>query len=167
MVWDLDPVITIRSPGSPDPETSGPSDPNTPSTRPQPVSYVVQFPHPLTTVSSHPSTSKELLVSDSRGSIFLTDWRTDPDENVLDSWRNSSVIELVEPRALSDAVSGASQKWSGSASWRRDSVDMYVSIHLSLSLFPSFLLCVCAVVCLGGRDKGPTSNSKSHIKSPH
>ena len=42
---------------------------------------------------------REFLVADARGSVFLTDWRTDPDENEAASWRNSSVVELVEPRA--------------------------------------------------------------------
>ncbi len=59
-------------------------------------------------------------MADCRGSIFLTDWRSDPDENEQDSWRNSAVVELVEPRALADAASGLSNKWSGSVAWRRD-----------------------------------------------
>ncbi|TFK93162.1 hypothetical protein K466DRAFT_581249 [Polyporus arcularius HHB13444] len=112
MVWDLHPNLDIASPPSP-----GAS----PPVRPQPTAYVITFPHPLTSVNSHPSTSKELLVADCRGSIFLTDWRSDPDENEQDSWRNSAVVELVEPRALADAASGLSNKWSGSVAWRRDS----------------------------------------------
>lgn len=117
MVWDLNPTINIVSPLS---EADGTS------SRPQPTAYVISFPHPLTSVSSHPSSSKEFLVSDCRGSIFLTDWRSEPGENEsegLSPW-NSSVLELVEPRALSDTVTGLSTKWSGSVSWRRDSVDM-------------------------------------------
>ncbi|KAL1947489.1 hypothetical protein VTO73DRAFT_13213 [Trametes versicolor] len=111
MVWDLHPSIDLTSPPSP-----GASTP----TRPQPTAYVITFPHPLTSVHAHPSTSKELLVSDCRGSIFLTDWRSDPDENEQDSWRNSSVVELIEPRALADSLAGPSAKWSGSVAWRRD-----------------------------------------------
>ena len=112
IVWDLNPNLNIASPPSP-----GATLPE----RPQPTAYVINFPHPLTSIDSHPSTSKELIVADCRGSIFLTDWRSDPDENEQYSWRNHSVVELVEPRALADAASGLSTKWSGSVAWRRDS----------------------------------------------
>ncbi|KAI0822683.1 WD40-repeat-containing domain protein [Trametes gibbosa] len=111
MVWDLHPSIDLTSPPSP-----GASPPS----RPQPTAYVITFPHPLTSVNAHPSTSKELLVADCRGSVFLTDWRSDPDENEQHSWRNSSVVELLEPRALADSLAGPSAKWSGSVAWRRD-----------------------------------------------
>lgn len=113
MVWDLNPAINIHSPLDEDdiPE------------RPQPTVYVVPFPHSLTSVNSHPTTSKELLVSDCRGSIFLTDWRTEWEENEHDAWRNSSVVELTEPRALASPVISKKSKWTGSVSWRRDSVD--------------------------------------------
>lgn len=116
MVWDLNPTLHMQSPASP--SSSGRSP------RPQPTAYVITFPYPLTTVCAHPTTSKEFLIADARGSIFLTDWRTDPDENELVSWRNSSVIELLEPRALADAISGMPGRWSGSVTWRRDSSDM-------------------------------------------
>lgn len=119
MVWDLNPPVHMPSPASP----SSPSS-FEPPPRVQPTAYVIPFPYPLTTVSAHPTTSKEFLVADARGSIFLTDWRSDPDENEHVSWRNSSVIELVEPRALADAVSGMPGRWSGSVAWRRDSPDM-------------------------------------------
>ena len=111
MVWDLDPVIDIASPPSPG---------RSPPKRPQPTSYVIAFPHPLTSVDSHPSTSKEVLVGDCRGSIFLTDWRSDLNDNEQESWRNQAVVELVEPRALADSAPGVSTKWSGSVAWRRD-----------------------------------------------
>ena len=113
MVWDLSPALHIRS-------TSQDADASTPA-RPQPTAYVIAFPYPLSAVCAHPSTSKELLVADARGSLFLTDWRSDPDH---DSWRHQSVLELAEPRALADAVCGRPARWSGSAAWRRDSVDM-------------------------------------------
>ncbi|KAH9951421.1 WD40-repeat-containing domain protein [Amylocystis lapponica] len=119
VVWDLDPPVNIASPSSPHleghPAAAG---------RPQPTALVIPFPHPLSTVDSHPSTSKEFLVSDCRGSIFLIDWRSDPDENELDSWRNSSVLELVEPKALADSVAGLTTLWSGYVSWQRDSADL-------------------------------------------
>jgi hypothetical protein len=88
--------------------------------RPQPAAYAIPFPHPLTSVSSHPLSSKEFLVSDNHGSIFLTDWRSDPEEDP----RNLNVVELVEPRALSDAVSGIGS--AGAAAWRADNPDVCV-----------------------------------------
>ncbi|KAI0075802.1 hypothetical protein K474DRAFT_1646034 [Panus rudis PR-1116 ss-1] len=119
MVWDLHPSVTIRSPGSPEI-----LDETDPAARPQPTAYVISFPHPLVSVCSHPSTSKEFLVADIRGSVFLTDWRSDPEANEQASWRNASVVELVEPRALADAVTGATKRWSGFAAWRPDSADI-------------------------------------------
>ncbi|PSR75126.1 hypothetical protein PHLCEN_2v9311 [Hermanssonia centrifuga] len=117
MVWDLSPSLNIPSHNSP----ASPSSDKAFTSRPQPTAYVITFPHPLSSVCGHPSTSKEFLVADTRGSIFLTDWRSDPEQH---SWRNSSVIELVEPRALADAVCGLQTRWSGSVAWRRDSVDI-------------------------------------------
>lgn len=116
MVWDLDPPPTIQSPSV----QVSPS----PPPRSQPTAYVIAFPYPLTTVNSHPSTGKDFLVSDCRGSIFITDWRSDPGESEQDNWRHSNIVELVEPHALSDAMTGLSVQWTGSAAWRRDTVDM-------------------------------------------
>ncbi|KAI0693890.1 hypothetical protein BC835DRAFT_1275310 [Cytidiella melzeri] len=128
MVWDLFPAV----PGMRTRETNFPGasqDPEDPPPRSQPTAYVIGFPHPLTTVCSHPTTSREFLIADSRGSIFLTDWRSDPDENEQVSWRNSSVIELVEPRALADSISGSSARWGGCVAWRRDSVDIIGAVY--------------------------------------
>ncbi|EED83928.1 predicted protein [Postia placenta Mad-698-R] len=116
MVWDLTPDIDIPSLGSPDPNTELTSE----FDRPQPTALVSPFPYPLTSVTSHPTTSKELLVADCRGSIFLTDWRKDPDENAFESWRGASIVELVDPRAFVDTSMGISAKSPGSVSWRRD-----------------------------------------------
>jgi len=118
MVWDLHPAIDIHSP------TPARSLPLSPSNRLQPTAYVISFPHPLTAINAHPSTSKELLVSDSRGSIFLVDWRTDPTSSVHDTWRHASVVELVEPRALAESAIGVAHQWSGSAAWRHHSADV-------------------------------------------
>lgn len=121
MVWDLNPSLNVSSV-----PTRSPIIEVSPSltSRSQPTAYVIAFPHPLTTVNSHPSTSKDFLVSDCRGSIFVTDWRSDPEESEQDNWRHSNLIELVEPRALSDAVTGLPVQWTGSAAWRRDTVDI-------------------------------------------
>jgi hypothetical protein len=121
MVWDLAPSLDMSSvpTGSPSLEKS-----LSPTPRSQPTAYVIAFPHPLTTVNSHPSTGKEFLVSDCRGSVFITDWRSDPDESEEDNWRHTNLVELVEPRALSDALTGLGVQWTGSAAWRRDTVDL-------------------------------------------
>ena len=119
MVWDLDPTVSSVPVRSPSEDVS-----LSPPPRSQPTAYVLAFPHPLTTISSHPSTGKEFLVSDCRGSIFITDWRSDPDESEQHNWRHSNLVELVEPHALSDAMTGLSVQWTGSAAWRGDTVDM-------------------------------------------
>ena len=125
MVWDLQPRLNVSS-GVPSPETSGRNVSSPPNPRPQPTAYVIAFPHPLLTVNSHPESSKEFLVSDCRGSIFLTDWRTDPVLTEQGSWRHSTLIELVEPHALEDSLLGKSSQTMGFAAWRRDNADMYV-----------------------------------------
>ncbi|KAG6376033.1 hypothetical protein JVT61DRAFT_2001 [Boletus reticuloceps] len=123
MVWDLQPSLDISSgnpsPGSSDQNTSSPLNP-----RPQPTAYVIAFPHPLITVNSHPGSSKEFLVSDCRGSIFLTDWRTDPVLTEQGTWRHSTLVELVEPHALKDSLLGKSFQNMGFAAWRRDNADI-------------------------------------------
>ncbi|KAG6865870.1 hypothetical protein C0991_010951 [Blastosporella zonata] len=121
MVWDLQPPVDTLSP-EPSPAFDD-------FDRPQPTAYVIAFPHPLTTISSHPSTSKEFLVSDCRGSVFLTDWRSDPQEMDQDSWRHSSLLELVEPSALSNHTLGLSSSWSGSVAWRRDTSDIIGAVY--------------------------------------
>lgn len=130
MVWDLHPTIDISSnatsPGH-SPQMFSPLL----SERPQPTAYVIPFPHPLTTVNSHPSSSKEFLVSDCRGSIFLIDWRSDPAERDQDSWHHSSIVEFIEPFALAGASKGHEIQWSGSVAWHRDSPNVLVFSHNS------------------------------------
>lgn len=125
MVWDLQPTLNISSgvpyPENPSQNSSSPADP-----RPQPTAYVIPFPHPLITVNSHPGSSKEFLVADSRGSIFLTDWRTDPALTEQGSWRHATLLELIEPHAVGDSLLGASSQIMGFAAWRHDNADMYV-----------------------------------------
>lgn len=138
MVWDLYPTIDIPSPHespllekdfamSPSPE------------RPQPTAYVIPFPCPLTTIRSHPATSKEFLVADAHGSIFLTDWRSDPEDGEDGVLRHSSLVELVEPTALSKACMAGTTQWSASVDWRTDAIDMYAvcrsSALSSLSIY--------------------------------
>ncbi|KAG7092201.1 hypothetical protein E1B28_008569 [Marasmius oreades] len=123
VVWDLYPTHSVRSPRS-----SVGSDASSSSHRPQPTAYVIAFPHPLTSIDSHPSSSKEFLVADCRGSIFLTDWRSDPD-NVHELWRHQSLVELSDPHALSDSMMGLSVHLSASAAWRRDTPDIIGAVY--------------------------------------
>lgn len=116
MVWDLEIRGAAGSPSVGSDRAGGLSLVE----RPQPTAYAIPLPHSLTSVSSHPLSSKEFLVSDNHGSIFLIDWRSDPEEDS----RRLNVIELVEPRALSDAVSGLGSV--GVAAWRADNPDVYV-----------------------------------------
>ncbi len=127
MVWDLYPSTDVPSPfpsPSPTPDYAhSPSD-----VRPQPTAYVIPFPHPLNSIRAHPGTSKEFLVSDTHGSVFLTDWRTDPEDGDDGALRHSSVIELIEPSALAAACMGTVKQWTTSVDWRRDAIDMYVYV---------------------------------------
>ncbi|KAJ7764487.1 hypothetical protein DFH07DRAFT_867220 [Mycena maculata] len=124
MVWDLYPTLDTSASNRSSVESmvSGSS---SPPPRLQPTAYVIAFPHPLTTVSSHPSSSKEFLVSDARGSIFLTDWRSDPDENDFESWR---LVELIEPHALAACSMGLSVP-GGWAAWRGDNADIVGAVY--------------------------------------
>ena len=92
--------------------------------RRQPTALVIPFAHPLVSVSSHPSTSKEFVVSDVRGSVYIIDWQKDPAEDVMDSWHKYTVIELTHARTLADATINLTEAWSGCASWKPDKSDM-------------------------------------------
>ncbi|EIN07588.1 hypothetical protein PUNSTDRAFT_70465 [Punctularia strigosozonata HHB-11173 SS5] len=116
MVWDLYPNVDIGS-------TSGGSQDDgwSPPPRRQPTALVINFAHPLTSISAHPSSNKEFLVADCRGSIFVTDWRRDPyAEDGPEPWRGASVVELVEPRALANT---AQPSPDGSVAWHRSSAE--------------------------------------------
>ena len=126
MVWDLE---TRTGGGSPSAGSDRAGDRSF-MDRPQPAAYAIPFPHPLTSVGSHPLSSKEFLISDNHGTIFLTDWRSDPEEDS----RRLNVVELVEPRALSDAIGGLGS--AGVAAWRADNPDVCVFTSNS---FPAFL----------------------------
>ncbi|CAK5264077.1 unnamed protein product [Mycena citricolor] len=115
MVWDLYPTTETSGRLSRSPESPGLSE-----GRLQPTAYVISFPHSLVSVSSHPSSSKEFLVSDVRGSLFLTDWRSDPEDESDEGWR---IVDLVEPYALASTVSGSSVV-GGWAAWRNDNPDI-------------------------------------------
>lgn len=95
-----------------------------PDGRPQPTAYVIPFPHPLRSIRAHPGTSKEFLVSDCHGSIFLTDWRSDPEDSDDGALRHSSIIELIEPTAMAAAAMGTTKQWTSSVDWRIDAIDM-------------------------------------------
>ncbi|KAJ7172752.1 hypothetical protein C8R46DRAFT_1087215 [Mycena filopes] len=120
MVWDLYPTLDTSS-GRSSPESGMSASPP----RLQPTAYVIAFPHPLTSVSSHPSSSKAFLVSDTRGSIFLTDWRSDPEDSDYDSWR---LVELIEPYALAATSTGISVP-GGWAAWRGDNADIVGAVY--------------------------------------
>lgn len=125
MVWDLHPATDIES--SPPPSTMSLSP--SPSSRPQPTAYVISFPSPLASIRSHPSTSKEFLVADCHGAVYLTDWRSDPEEGDPGALRHSSLVELIEPSALSVACLDGPSHWSASVDWRSDTVDLQVPYH--------------------------------------
>lgn len=124
MVWDLHPTVDIPSHN----HQVGDGRSVTPS-RPQPTAYVIPFSYPLTSVTAHPSTSKEFLVADCRGSVFITDWRSDPEEEDRSHLRHSSLVELVDPHASAASVLGHPAQWSGSVAWRTDTTDIIGAVY--------------------------------------
>lgn len=92
----------------------------------RPTALVIPFAYPLCSISSHASTSKEFLVSDSRGSIFLIDWRKDPNDSDEEAFGHQNILELVHPKSLADASANLPRYLSGWASWRADDPNMLV-----------------------------------------
>jgi hypothetical protein len=138
MVWDLRPNVDIPSgPHSPSPHTRAPIDEDDEdgrsggtNARPQPTAYVISFPHALSAVCAHATTTKDLLVADVRGSLALIDWRTDPSHASTDAaWHHPRVVEFAAPRA----IAGGACAFPASAAWQQANPDMYAT---SLSFIP-------------------------------
>ncbi|KAF8497127.1 hypothetical protein F5888DRAFT_1700556 [Russula emetica] len=139
MVWDLRPNVDIpsrpqsrsRSRSLSPPSPSGASSLNaasSSSTRLQPTAYVISFPHALSSVCAHASTTKDLLVADVRGSLALIDWRSDPSHAQADAaWHHPRVIELAAPRA----VAGGAAAFPASAAWQQANPDIIGAVHRS------------------------------------
>ncbi|KAH9056630.1 hypothetical protein EDB87DRAFT_1635482 [Lactarius vividus] len=132
MVWDLHPTIDIPSaplsvsPSNDDGSGGGSSSPGS-NSRPQPTAYVISFPHALSAVCAHASTTKDLLVADVRGSLALIDWRSDPSHAPADAWHHPRVLELAAPRA----IAGAAGAFPASAAWQHANSDIIGSVHRS------------------------------------
>jgi hypothetical protein len=122
MVWDLRPNVDIPSaPLSRSPTDLDHSGGNTSNSRSQPTAYVISFPHALTSVSAHASTTKDLLVADVRGSLSLIDWRSDPSHApTTNAWHHPHVIEFSAPRA----IAGGAGAFPASAAWQQANPDM-------------------------------------------
>ncbi|KAH9999033.1 hypothetical protein BJV77DRAFT_1058578 [Russula vinacea] len=137
MVWDLRPNVDIPSaprsrsrslsPSSSSAST-GPGGGGGSSTRPQPTAYVISFPHALSSVCAHASTTKDLLVADVRGSLALIDWRSDPLHAPADAaWHHPRVIEFAAPRA----IAGGAGAYPASAAWQQANPDIIGAVHRS------------------------------------
>jgi len=85
----------------------------------QPTAYAIQFSHPLTSIDSHVSSDKEFLVADCRGSIYIIDWRSEPEFAREQDFRHSNIVELVDPSAVISPVGSF-----GSAAWRPGDANM-------------------------------------------
>lgn len=118
LFWDLSSGKPTSPP--PSPPTRSPS----PNARPVAAPFAASYGHPLHSVCSHPSTSKELVVSDSQGSIFVVDWRVDEEPLDAQPYRGLSVAQLIDCRALADARTGMQTVWGGSVDWHRHEVNM-------------------------------------------
>jgi hypothetical protein len=139
MVWDLRPNVDIpsapfsRSPSSPTAPNPNlnpghstghvSSTHNNNNARPQPTAYVISFPHALSSVCAHATTTKDLLVADVRGSLALVDWRSDPTHASTDAaWHHPRVVEFAAPRA----IAGGACAFAASAAWQQANPDMCV-----------------------------------------
>ncbi|KAL1743294.1 WD40-repeat-containing domain protein [Schizophyllum fasciatum] len=124
LVWDLYPERVnddARASAPPPPDASVAPEDRTP-----PTAYEIPYAHPLTTVCAHPHTSKELLVADTHGTIFLVDWRSDDPSTPQPDRR--TVLELVQPYAMGDALIGNGDSTWTSVAWRRDTTDIIGSV---------------------------------------
>ena len=121
IIWDL-----YASPdGEPNSDGVFASDGDYSSSRSlRPSALVIPFASPLCSVSSHPSTNKEFLVSDSRGTLYVIDWQREPGQDDGNSFEHPCGLQLVHPRALADAVSNLSRNLAGHASWHVDNSQM-------------------------------------------
>ncbi|KAH9967927.1 hypothetical protein BC827DRAFT_1169121 [Russula dissimulans] len=134
MVWDLRPNVDIpsipqsRSPFLATSPEAGGGGGGSSSTRPQPTAYVISFPHALTSVCAHASTTKELLVADARGSLALIDWRSDPSHAPADAaWHHPRVLEFAAPRA----IAGGAGAFPASSAWQQSNPDIIGAVHRS------------------------------------
>ena len=93
----------------------------------QPTAYNINFSRPLHSISSHPNSANQFMVSDSRGTVFIVDW-TALDPTKPAGWRGHRVVELIDPRALTDGLTGVRSTWTGGASWKPNDVNMYVYV---------------------------------------
>lgn len=106
----------------------------------QPVrafNYPIPFSHPLHSIAAHPSSADQFMVSDTHGTVYIIDW-TEVDREKPEGWRGHRVVELVDPRALTDRSS-----WGGAASWKPDDINVSVALlnHGLASTGTNCLLC--------------------------
>ncbi|KAG8997532.1 hypothetical protein FRB94_007625 [Tulasnella sp. JGI-2019a] len=80
--------------------------------------YPIPFSHPLHSIASHPSSANQFMVSDTHGTVYIIDW-TKLEEEKPEGWRGHRVVELVDPRALTDHSA-----WGGAASWKPDDINV-------------------------------------------
>lgn len=101
---------------------------------PPPVAYPIPFAHPLNTVCSHPSNARSIMVSDSNGTLSVLNWmeldeNDGPSQSAQDElphiWRGHRVAEFIDPAVLGRSAQGASNVWSGGASWKPNDPDVF------------------------------------------
>ncbi|KAG8880007.1 hypothetical protein FRB98_005379 [Tulasnella sp. 332] len=82
------------------------------------INYPIPFSHPLHSIAAHSSSANQFMVSDTHGTVYIIDW-TKLDQEKPEGWRGHRVVELVDPRALTDHSS-----WGGAASWKPDDINV-------------------------------------------
>jgi hypothetical protein len=145
ILWDLYPAQTVTvdegntsQSMSMTPEAQ--PEPSSSSTReaPPPVAYPIPFAHPLNTVCSHPSNARNIMLSDSRGTLSVLNWmelEEEEQENAVTSkprpeeisqiWRGHRVAEFIDPEYLGRNAQGVSTMWGGGASWKPSDPEIF------------------------------------------
>lgn len=66
------------------------------------------------------------MVSDSRGCVSVINWtEIEFDKLKLERWRGHRVIELIDPTALSQSVTGTIVSWGGGADWKQNDPNVF------------------------------------------
>lgn len=102
---------------------------------PPPVAYPIPLTHPLNTVCSHPSNARNIMLSDSHGTLSVLNWMELEDEEAAESspkpqespqiWRGHRVAEFIDPEYLGRSAQGVSIVWGGGASWKPSDPDIF------------------------------------------
>lgn len=142
ILWDLYPpqTDTVGDANTSQNMSITPGTPHEPSSSsareaPPPVAYPIPLTHPLNTVCSHPSNVRNIVLSDSRGTLSVLNWMESDEEEAATSgtkpdeatqiWRGHRVAEFIDPEYLGRSAQGISTVWGGGASWKPSDPEIF------------------------------------------